>query len=106
MIYRNNEPPPLFARRTDPDTSHEAGRAATNKHPDHVAATWVTTVLENATGPMTDEQICDAASQIGCPLSDSRLRHGRKHAADLGLIVLVGKVKLASGCKGRQWRKA
>lgn len=117
MIYRDNKPPPLFqppsngtrtsnaaARGTDPSTSVDAGRIATDKHPDHNAAAIVLEMLGGMT--MTDEQIVERAHRRGVPLSAQRLRCGRKHAAELGLIVEVGKVPLASGHLGRQWRKA
>lgn len=104
MIHNN--PPPLFARRTDPATIHEAGRIATEKHPDSEAATWVLQVLDCGQ-TLNDEEIVDRAQRdYGCPLSPQRLRAGRKYAADRGMIVNVGKVPLKSGSPGRTWRKS
>lgn len=105
MTFR--EPPDnahLYARNTDPETSHDAGASASNRLSDAQAAAWVLMVVGHQ--PMNDEEIFAAIKSIGYPGEISRMRHGRKYAADLGMIVQLGKRPMASGKGGRAWVKA
>lgn len=92
------------ARSADPGTSHAAARLAQVKHKDSKVAGNVLAVMRDGK-PRIDEAIAEAVRANGHPLTDSRVRHGRKLLADLGVIVQTGQTRptRANGY-GREWQ--
>lgn len=76
-------------RKTDPNTSHEAGDVTQGI----VAASRavVYRILTDAGRPLTDEEIADEADWYAT-YSPSRLRTARHELVELGRVVAVGTV--------------
>jgi len=93
------------ARRTDPDTSHQAAEQV-----DRIRAAdlrdWITHRLENV-GPETDEELYTAAMwEFGDIVTPSGLRTRRSELVKEGLIEYQGHTRaLRSGRQGRLWQR-
>lgn len=91
------------ARRTDPDTSHEAADSLSHEH---IRATQqrILGLLQNF-GPMTDHEI--EAQWPWPPVSPSGLRTRRAELVDQGRVTHNGQYRtLASGRRARVWKIA
>lgn len=89
------------ARRTDPETSHEAAESVTNLTSKQAA---VLEMLKNS-GPMCDEQIFDALWDAGFKMSPSGARTRRDELVGQGLLEFSGRyVTLRSGRRSRVWK--
>lgn len=92
-----------LARRKDPKTSKDAGRAAECDSRTH-RLVMAAMQCERPTDK-TDEDLCWMIMTPQRP-TDQRIRCARKELADAGKIVCAGTATLASGRKGRTWRLA
>ena len=97
----DNDAMGLF-RSTDPDTSGDAAFGAASKNPDGKCGLVVLGIMADGVD-RTDDEIYLAyhdALHIE-PLSDSRLRHGRKYLIDTGQLFVVGRRRMSTGGIGR-----
>jgi len=93
--------PVAHARRTDPETSHEAAASVTNLTSKQAA---VLEILRNG-GPMCDEQIFDALWDSGFKMSPSGARTRRSELVDRGLVEFSGDyLTLKTGRRSRVWQ--
>ena len=75
-----------LARASDPGTSHiAAAMVATNRTPSQ-SVVW--DIMQDGLG-RTDEMIAADAATMGCNLSPTRLRHGRKELVAQGKLALT-----------------
>lgn len=89
------------ARRTDPETSHEAAASVTGLTSKQAA---VLEVLRKY-GPMCDEAIFDALWRENYKMSSSGARTRRSELVDAGKVEWVGgQVTMRSGRRARVWR--
>lgn len=103
-----SEQPTLFeatpkARRTDPETSHEAAASVTDLRARQAA---VLVALRHL-GPSTDERLVEQYPRIfpAVPQSPSGLRTRRHELVAGGLVEWTGVKKvIASGRQARVWR--
>jgi hypothetical protein len=97
----SSPPRPAAARRTDPETSWEAARAATQGLRQSLAA-----VLEafQRLGPMTDETLVARYPADLPPQSPSGLRSRRAELVSRGYIRFAGQYELTdTGNRTRLW---
>jgi len=90
-----------YARRTDPETSHEAAASVENLRASQHAV-WA---LLREIGPSTDEELAEAVRQSPRFLiSPSGLRTRRHELVDAGLVHDTGQRKiLATGRRAVVW---
>lgn len=97
-----------MARRTDPETSHEAERSISSDHLSKLEQA----ILFELSSPMTDEQLCQklgykAWAEGGIRASDSGIRTRRCLLERRGLVVDTGdRAKTRSGRNAIVWRLA
>mgnify|MGYP001602556691 CR=1 FL=1 len=90
-----------YARRIDPETSHEAAASVTGLISKQAA---VLEVLRKY-GPMCDEAIFDALWRENYKMSPSGARTRRSELVDAGKVEWVGgQVTMRSGRRARVWR--
>jgi len=97
-----------LARTTDPPTSHENAAEASKRHPDERVCWYVVEAMRDGAARHDEaiaDKVNDALAVLGAtPLSESRIRHGRKLAADRGRLVDTGsRAKTRSGGTSRVW---
>jgi hypothetical protein len=80
--------PAARARRADPSTSHDAARVATDRARESQRDVYR---LLRRFGPLTDEQLVEAAAQAGVQQSPSGLRTRRAELVDAGWVVDTGE---------------
>lgn len=90
------------ARRTDPETSHQAAAALSS---DSLRASQAEVLrLLRQYGPLTDVDLCEWAEQLSIPQSDSGLRTRRKELVVKGLVRDSGKRQTINGRKHILWQ--
>ena len=92
-----------YARKTDPQTSHDAARSVGNITP---TQKYILKVLER---PRTDMELVEAYRNLKLAprASESGIRSRRAELVNRGLVVdSGGRVKLPSGRWATIWRKA
>lgn len=103
----DTKPPGVgLSRKNDPDTSRQAANDAAWSNSDSKTAAIVLGVMADGV-PRIDAEIYDRYIEMTSdpkPLSDSRIRHGRKHAAELKLIAETGlRRRGPDGGMCREW---
>ena len=89
------------ARRSDPDTSHEAAKQLTTDGL-RACAKAVLNVLRSH-GPMIDEELVERVEPVG-PYSPSGIRSRRAELVRAGLVEAAGTGVTASGRRSQVWR--
>lgn len=92
------------ARKSDPDTSHEAAEAATPSVWESQQATLE--ILRSHGKPMTALQVEQIAAARELPHSSSRMRSTLSELHRKGLVQLVGKTEPARGRPRQLWALA
>lgn len=90
------------ARRTDPETSHDAAASVTELRKRQTAVYAALLVL----GPSTDERLVESYATLvpRLPQSPSGIRTRRSELVDRGLVRWTGdKTRIASGRLARIW---
>jgi hypothetical protein len=93
-----------YARRTDPDTSHEAAASIKDMRKQHFTVLMLLSAWPEGA---TDEELLGYAREMGVPISDSGLRTRRSELVNKGLVEFTGeKKRTLSGRRTRVWRVA
>jgi hypothetical protein len=92
------------ARRTDPETSHEAAGQWTQEG--LTALQWIVLVTLKSHGPMIDQELVDIIQRDHPSYGDSSIRTRRGELVVKGKVFHAGYSKTASGGRSRVWRAA
>jgi hypothetical protein len=90
------------ARKTDPETSHEAAQAWTQEG--LTALQWIVFETLRQHGPMIDQERVCIVQREHPNYGDSSIRTRRDELVTKGRVIHVGFSRTTSGQRSRKWR--